>query len=135
MNYLGLDIGTKRTGVALADGGPVRPLMTLETSDQLAEELKELCEERTIDTIVIGLPYHEDGQPSEQMGYVEKMAAEIELTTERPVVFIDEVLTSIEADRRLQEAGLSEAERKAKVDMVAAQLILEQYLEEAGAIE
>lgn len=129
---LGLDIGTKRTGVAIsagAAGGRIaREYSTLAMSAGLTSQLAAICRDEAIEKIVVGLPLNEDGTPSAQAEWVEQQVLELRETLTLPVVLEDEVLTTVEARRVLTEMGLSPAQIDQRVDQYAAQLILQQFL-------
>ncbi len=127
--YLALDIGEKRIGVALADGG-IRIPIALETiamnDETFREDIARLVTEHSIEVIVIGYPRNQSGEPTAQTAYVETKAAELE-DLDAKIEFQDESLTSVIAEQRLNARG--EAYEKGAVDAEAAAIILEDYLE------
>lgn len=128
MTSIALDLGTKRTGVAIGVGNDARPYTTLDNQLGLAEQLASICQDEGIDLVVIGLPLNEDGSPSAQSEWVELESAKIRQFLHLPVVLEDEYLTSYEARRQLTEMGLPKEEIERQVDQYSAKLILEQYL-------
>lgn len=125
---LGLDIGTKRTGVAITEGEFVREYTTLATAQGLPEQVDEICRKEGITQLVVGMPLLEDGSRSDQAAFVEMQAEEIGIATHLPITFEDEVLTTVEARRLLELSGLSPATIEQRIDQMAARLILEQHL-------
>jgi putative Holliday junction resolvase len=132
MTLLSLDIGTKRTGVALSTGSIAVALTTLDSTLGLPEQVARLCQDEAVDRVVIGLPMNEDGSRSAQAEWVELEAEKIKEAVKLPIYFEDEVLTTVEARRQMTEAGLQPQEIDQRVDEQAAQLILQQYLNNRG---
>ena len=125
---LALDVGEKRIGVAIADTG-VRIAVPLETIEVDGNELKriaEICTRDSVATIVVGYPRNQSGEATAQTAYVENFAAQ--LVDIAPVEFQDESLTSVEATRILEQS--KKQYERGDVDMQAAALILQDYLEE-----
>lgn len=131
---LGLDIGTKRTGVALSSGLLAAEHSTLTSSgDQLVANIVALCKQERIEKIVIGLPLNSDGSHSAQTEFVltivERLKAELQL----PIILEDEFLTTAEAYRRMGEQGISREQAEQRIDQYSAKLILQQYLDSGAA--
>ena len=126
--FLGLDVGTSRIGVATADGG-VRigiPHETLAVDGQELEAIAKLVVDGEIDTIVVGYPRNQSGEPTAQTESVVTFAKNLEdMAT---VVFQDESLSSVEAERRLEARGVRY--EKGDVDAEAAAIILQDYMEQ-----
>ena len=130
---LGLDLGEKRVGVAVTDemGTLATPLVTLEPRGRkhLLEELQKIVAEYHVSKIVVGLPKTLKGE----MGpAAEKIMAEVEWLKERldrPWVFWDERLSSQEVERVLLAADVSRLRRREVRDQLAAQRILQSYLD------
>lgn len=134
MIWIGLDIGTRRVGVAVSDptGIIAHPLTTLAAGAGGAlplQELRALVEERDVAGIVVGLPRRLDGTIGPEVAAAEAAAEELEATLGVEVVLWDERLTSVEAERVLIEAGVRRRERRGATDRVAAALILQSYLD------
>lgn len=123
---LGLDLGTTKTGVALGDGRVAQEYTTLNTDDQFIDRLRIICTNERVERIVIGLPIKENGQPSNQTEWVRLMGEKITSGLKLPVVYINELLTSVEARRLLEQQQLQPAQVEARIDQLAARLILEQ---------
>ena len=133
MKILSLDIGEKRIGMALSDelGFIAQPLETLhrETENADFEEIKKIAQALGVTEVVVGLPLNMDGTigPNAKKAYdfVEKLKKKLKT----PVKLWDERLTTLEANRILIEAGISRKKRKKLDDKLAAQLILQSYLD------
>lgn len=128
MTILGLDIGTKRTGVAKAvvEMGIASPLVTLENPDTLSRDVANLVEIHDAQAVIIGRPRSLSGEVTAQTEYTEAKAREIEAAVQVPVYLIDEALTSVKAEDEL--ARRKKPYTKADVDMLAATYILEDYM-------
>ncbi|UWZ84286.1 Holliday junction resolvase RuvX [Occallatibacter riparius] len=135
--YLGLDVGTKRIGIAVSDelGLTAQPVMTLETRRNPREDLRSiarLARRHSVVGIVVGNPLHISGESSPRAAKVQAFAAELGELTGLPIHLWDERLTSREAHQILYEAGHARQEHKELVDQVAATLILQSFLDERG---
>lgn len=130
---LGIDFGTKRIGYAMSDDRQVfaTPLetytRTVEAVD--AKHLKQLCEDYRIKGIVIGLALHMSGDESRISQQSREYGESVAQTTGLPVVFWDERFSSASADVRLLEAGQIDTRKDSRRDMLAAQAILQSFLE------
>lgn len=136
---MGLDIGSRRIGVAVSDelGLTAQPVLTLERrrgGSSIAREdlrsLARLARRYGVAAIVVGNPVHLSGDQSPQAARVEAFAAELGALTGLPIHMWDERLTSREAHRILYEAGHARQEHRKVVDQVAATLILQSFLDE-----
>ena len=134
---MALDYGTKAMGVAVSDELRLtaRPLTTLrrqklpKLSDaQVAARVVELVTEYEVALLLIGLPLNMDGTRGAAVAKVERFVAQLQALTDVPIEWIDERLTSREADERLREQGADARERKAKSDEYAALILLEDFL-------
>lgn len=129
---LGLDVGEKRIGVALADAA-VRIAIPFDTILVDGNELTELTEHvaaQGADTLVVGYPRNQLGEATAQTNYVKAFVKRIEHLVPT-VIFQDESLTSVLAEQRLKEMGKPYA--KADIDAHAAAIILQDYLEQHHA--
>ncbi len=134
---LALDLGKKRIGLALSDplGLTAQGLPTLERTN-LREDIAalwRLASEREVSLILMGFPLHMSGHEGRQTEYTRDFAAKLGERTGLPVRFWDERLTTVEANRVLRESGVSIAKRARAVDKLAAQILLESYLESGAA--
>jgi len=129
---LGLDVGRKRIGVAGCDrlGISVHGITTIirKTWQEDMAELRSLVIERNIDTLVVGLPYNMDGTLGYQAKHVQKFAHGASKQLGLNVEFVDERLTSYEAEEMMRSQGISTRDNKAMIDRKAAALILQQWL-------
>ena len=132
MKYLALDYGLKRVGVAVSDpeGRMAFPRCTLarDTRDGFFSELLALLERERPDAVVLGLPLHVDGTECLTTRQVRNFAASLKRRMALPLYWIDEALTSRQAEIDLREAGLSARAIKQVVDQQAAVRILETFL-------
>ncbi|MFO0920088.1 MAG: Holliday junction resolvase RuvX [Candidatus Saccharimonadales bacterium] len=126
-NIIALDIGRRRIGVALANSlnGFPSPLMTLENNENFIRSLEELIEKESVSEIVVGLPISLSGNETEQTKYTRQLSEKIAKSTELPVHFQDEAMTSKKAE---QELIKSKKSRQYGIDALAATYILEDYL-------
>ena len=130
---IGLDLGEKRVGVAIADERTslATPLATIEVRGrrQLADELKKIIAEHHVEKIVVGLPYTLKGEMGPQaekiMGEVEALKQQIDSEW----LMWDERLSTLEVERMLVSADVSRQKRKEVRDKLAAQRILQNYLD------
>lgn len=127
--YLALDIGQARIGVATADDG-IRIAIPYDTIDMneatFRKDIVDLVVATNASTVVIGYPRNQSGEPTAQTTYVEERAAEL-TDIDAGVVFQDESLTSVMAEERLKARG--QPYDKGAIDREAAVIILQDYLE------
>jgi putative Holliday junction resolvase len=128
---LGLDFGRARIGVAISDELQMlaHPLETIPANEELASRVAEIVREKQVDHVVAGIPRQMNGQigtaATEVLEFVEKLRAILPC----PVVTWDERLTTVAAHRALRDAGKKTRHTRAYVDQVAAQMILQSYLD------
>ena len=132
--FLGLDIGSRRIGVAVSDelGLTAQPVLTLERRSSRREDLRSLarlCRRFGVVGIVVGNPVHLSGESSPQAARTQAFAAELGQLTGLPIHLWDERLTSHEAHQILYQAGHARQTHRKVVDQVAATLILQSFLE------
>ena len=133
---LGLDFGTKRVGAAISD--PRRsiasPLEVHERRDaaQDARHYQKLVEEHEIERIVIGLPVHTGGRVGASASLARTWGDWLRSVTGVPVVYFDERYTTVEAEDSLIAAGLKRSKRKGLRDMLAARILLQNYLDDGS---
>jgi putative Holliday junction resolvase len=133
VSALGLDVGRKRIGVSGCDGTGLiaAGITTLERTSfrAVVEQLQQIAAERQVQVLVVGLPYCMDGQIGFQARQVQKFARSLSQVMQLPLEYIDERLTSFEAEQLMKSANLSPSRNKALVDQKAAALILQQWLD------
>jgi len=133
--YLGLDVGSRRIGVAVSDelGLTAQPVLTLERHNSGREDLRSLarlCRRFAVAGIVVGNPIHLSGESSPRAAKTQAFAAELGELTGLPIHFWDERLTTREAHEILYKAGHERQKHRKVVDQVAATLILQSFLDE-----
>ncbi|MGF1590270.1 MAG: Holliday junction resolvase RuvX [Pleurocapsa sp.] len=130
---LGLDVGKKRLGVAGCDGtGLIATGLTTIYRTSWAEDLEQLkniIQEREIKILIIGLPYNLDGTVGFQAKQVQKFANKISSSLQLPIEYVDERLTSVEAEAQLKSQKNFSTRNKGAVDRRAAAIILQQWLD------
>ena len=133
ISALGLDIGSKRIGVAGCDGtGLIASGITTIARTSFVEDLAELQEivrEREVQFLVVGLPYTREGKLGFQAKKVQNYAKRVAAALELPVEYVDETLTSVEAEEMLKAQGISPSKNKGLIDRKAASMILQQWLD------
>lgn len=129
MRVLGLDIGERRTGAAVSDpdGRVATPVKVFATDDRTA--LARLVEDYEPGLLVVGLPVSMEGTEGAQARRTREIAGVWAGELGVRVEFFDERLTTAEAARAMAEAGLSERDMRGRVDMVAAGIMLQAYLD------
>jgi putative holliday junction resolvase len=133
--YLGLDVGSKRIGVAVSDelGLTAQPVLTLEVRRNPRDDLRSLarlCRRFGVTGIVVGNPLHLSGELSPRAVKTQAFATELGVLTGLPIHLWDERLTTWEAHQILYEAGHARQQHRRLVDQVAATLILQSFLDE-----
>lgn len=129
---LGLDYGEKRVGIAVSDalGIAAHGLPTLKRTTLEADlaHIERLVAERKVKEVIVGLPRNMDGSVGPQARKVQAFADRLRELLAVPVRLEDERLTTERAERTMVDAGMSRARRRTRVDRLAAQFILQQYL-------
>ncbi|MDT8369685.1 MAG: Holliday junction resolvase RuvX [Longimicrobiales bacterium] len=137
---LGIDFGRKRIGVARSDptgtlASPVTTLVRRLNRRPPYRALIELAEAAGARRVVMGLPLELDGSENAWCAEVREAGVRIGRRLDRPVVFVDERLSSVQAEEAIRSAGLRRKVRedKARIDAAAATVILQSWLD--GAVE
>lgn len=133
VRLMGLDVGERTIGVAISDplGITAQPQLTLRrkhTSDDISR-LAELKKEKGVEAIVVGLPRRTTGLEGPEAARVRLFAQELEVQLGCRVYFMDERFTTAVAESAMLETGSSRACRRAKIDQVAAAIILQGFLD------
>ncbi len=135
---MGLDLGNVRIGVALSDplGFTAQPLTVLRSQGNQKDfmALGELVNEHEVAQVIVGLPLSMDGTDSPQTKKIRDFAGKLASRLNVPVFFVDERLTSRQADKAMIEGGARREKRKEKNDQVAAALLLQSALKGAPLI-
>jgi len=132
---LAIDFGRARIGAAISDQLQLlaHPLETIPANEQAASRMAEIVREKKVDHVVVGIPRRMNGQigtaATEVLQFVEKLRTILPC----PVVTWDERLTTIAAHRALRDAGKKTRHTRSYVDQVAAQMILQSYLDRCAA--
>jgi putative Holliday junction resolvase len=132
--WLAVDFGHKRIGIAISD--PTRsfvsPLTTLKArrnAQHPVDEISRLVDREAVVGVVVGLPYNMDGSEGPQAAASRRFAERLRARLTVPVELFDERLSSFAADERLRAAGVRGKRRTELRDALAAQAILEAFLE------
>lgn len=135
MRLLGLDFGSKTVGVAVSDalgltatGVEIIHRKSPNKLRQTLARVEELIEEYDIDKIILGYPVMLDGSEGERVEKTKEFAAMLERRTGKEIIFQDERLTTVEAYEIMDLMNIKKEDRHNYVDMVAAKVILEDYL-------
>ena len=136
MRTIGLDYGTKTVGVAISDENRIiaQPLVTIERTHanklrQTYAAIERIIAETDVDTIVLGLPKNMNNTEGERVEDTRIFKENLERRTALPVIFVDERLTTMEADRILESTGVASKNKKQYIDKMAAAIILQTYLD------
>jgi putative Holliday junction resolvase len=133
MIILAVDYGDKRTGIAVCDkleilASPVC-VLTEWNAEALAQKIIDIAKEKKAEKIVVGLPKNMDGSKGFRAEACEALGDLIKSGCDIPVVFWDERLTTVSAHRILSENNVRGKKRKSVVDSVAAEIILQSYID------
>lgn len=133
MVILSVDYGDKRTGIAVCDklemlASPVC-VITEWNADALAGKIIEIAKEKKAEEIVVGLPKNMDGSSGFRADACKELGVKLSALTEIPVNFWDERLTTVSAHKILSENNVRSKKRKSVVDAVAADIILQDYID------
>jgi putative pre-16S rRNA nuclease len=130
---MALDVGGRRIGVALSDSTRVlaSPLTTLraEPRARVIAEIAALVARHEVAELVVGLPLTLNGQIGPQAQLVQAFAEELRHALLAPIHLFDERLTSVAAERMMLDLGIKPERRKARIDEVAASIILQDFLD------
>ena len=131
-----IDFGKKRIGVAATDylGMAARPVevVTATPRDAAADRIAAIAQERESTVLVMGLPVNMDGTAHDSEPEVRAFARRCEERTGLPVEFVDERLSTVEAERLMKQAGVRRKDQREVVDMYAAVVILRDWMSRRG---
>ena len=137
MRKIALDVGTVRIGIATSD--PMGIIASgyetfVRSKDEEGDLIKiaRIAEVKQADTFVIGLPLNMDGTEGEKVIEIRDFAEKLSRFTDKKIVFQDERLTTVSAEKALIESGMRREKRKQVIDKVAATIILQSYLNRIG---
>jgi putative Holliday junction resolvase len=138
---LALDVGRKRIGVAISDelkmfASPLSSIPMGSEKAKAVQEIVRLCREQHVSDIIIGNPVNMNGEETGQARFTEKFAAALKSKLENDpaldwniqLVFLDERLTSVQAEQYLSHSGKKNLERRKAKDQISASILLETYL-------
>ncbi|MCE1229988.1 MAG: Holliday junction resolvase RuvX [Firmicutes bacterium] len=136
MRWLSIDHGTKKIGLAFCDeleliASPFE-VWPMEGETTL-ERLAKLVKAEGAQALLVGLPRHKDGQESATAPLARAFGESLAARTALPLRFLDEHLTSAEAERLLAQRGVKPKDRKARLDAAAAAVLLQEWLDERRA--
>lgn len=133
ISALGLDVGRRRIGIAGCDGTGLiaTGLTTIErrSLQQDIELIRQWTVNRSVQVLVLGLPYNMNGSLGFQAKQVQKFGDRLAQALQLPIEYIDERLTSVQAEEMLQAEGRSIVHNKGLIDQRAAAIILQQWLD------
>jgi putative Holliday junction resolvase len=136
MRWMALDHGTKRIGIAFCDELEILAspfAVWLNEADTTLGRLARLAREEGAQGLLLGLPRHKDGAESATAPAARALGEALAEATALPLRFVDEHLSSAEAERLLAQRGVKPKDRKARLDAAAAAVILEGFLAERRA--
>ena len=140
MRIMGLDFGSKTVGVAISDSLLITAqgveIIRRKEENKLRRTLariEELIVENDVEKIVLGLPINMNGTEGARVELTMEFKDKLGRRTGLPVIMWDERLTTVAADEIMMEAGIRRENRKDYVDMIAATLILQSYLDNSAA--
>jgi len=136
LRIIGLDYGTKTVGVALSDETKLiaQPFVTIERKQanklrQTYAQIEAIIEEQDVELIVLGLPKNMNNTEGERADATYEFKEALERRTGLTVELVDERLTTMQADRILEDTGVAHSARKEHIDKMAAAIILQTYLD------
>ena len=130
---MALDVGGRRIGVALSDTTRVlaSPLTTLraEPRDRVLSEIAALVQRHEVAEVVVGLPLTLSGEIGPQAHLIQLFVERLKGVLATPIHMFDERLTTVAAERMMLDLGMKPEQRKARIDEVAASIILQDFLD------
>lgn len=133
MRIIGLDVGTKTIGVAVSDimGWTAQGITTVKRSDPDSDvaEIKKLIDEFEAEQVMIGLPLNMNGSAGPSVDMVRQFGDQLKAEISIPIVYRDERMSTMAAERYLLEGDVSRKKRKKVIDKMAAVFVLQGYLD------
>ena len=129
---LGIDLGSKRIGIALASGTLATPLTVIQRTKDVAalhRKIRELVAEWEVDIVVVGMPLHLSGARGDAAHRAESEVEQLRLSLDVPVTTYDERLTTVTADRSLKAVDMDGRQRRNVIDQVAAAVLLQGWVD------
>lgn len=131
---LGFDYGERRIGIAVGQTitGHASPLETITAINQKPDwtKIQKIIQEWRPDALIIGIPYHLDGKPSEMTEKAERFGRQLEGRFNLPVKTVNETLSSYEAEQELQKKVKISQHNKQEIDKMSAAIIVQSWLEQ-----
>lgn len=136
--FLGIDYGTRRIGLAVGDDETciASPLMTVDATGRAKQDVQAVLKNSCgyeVDAYVVGLPINMDGREGTQAKLTRAFGEELARVGDRPVHFLDERLSSRAADEKLREHNVTRGQRRNRQDALAAQIVLQEFLDVENA--
>jgi putative Holliday junction resolvase len=133
MSYLGLDVGEKRIGIALSDElnmmAHAMSFIERKSDDFAIQSIKEMITLHNVEAVVVGMPITLKGEIGKKAIEISAFADRLKGSAGCPILTWDERLTTKEAERALIEQDMSRAKRRIKIDALAAQIMLQSFLD------
>ena len=130
---LAIDYGDVRVGLALSDltCTIAQPFKTLnyDDMDHLIKQLFEIIAEKQVNKVVVGIPYNMKGDDTQQTTKVREFVSILEQKLGYEIIFVDERLTSSEAEKFMHQMDIKTGFNKDKIDKIAASIILQEYID------
>ena len=130
---LAIDYGDIRVGLALSDltCTIAQPFKTLnyDDMDHLINQLSEIITEKQVNKVVVGIPYNMKGDDTQQTTKVREFVSILEQKLGYEIIFVDERLTSSEAEKFMHQMDIKTGFNKDKIDKIAASIILQEYID------
>lgn len=132
--FLAIDYGKVRVGIAISDptGLLARGLETIQRQGQdslVIERIQELIDEYSISRIILGMPYRSDGKPGDKELEVKRFSKELQAKTGLRPIYQDERYSTVQAHEIMRKSKIKEKNRRDVVDQIAAEIILQDYLD------
>ncbi|MGN1213067.1 MAG: Holliday junction resolvase RuvX [Christensenellales bacterium] len=126
-----MDIGKARIGIAYSYSTLASNLETLYCKSWTKDtnKIAEIAQKYSAEEIIVGLPFNMDGTESEMCNYVKQFCNMLKTKTTAKIIFVDERLTSIEAENIMHQANVKTSKKKGLIDQIAATIILQTYLD------
>jgi putative Holliday junction resolvase len=132
MTVMAIDYGRRRIGIAVSSSGSLAtPHSVMKNEGDVLEKLADVVREVGAETIVVGVPRRSGGDAGERL--YRDFAERLRQKTCKAVILWDEALTTVEAAERLRAGGRSRRDAQREIDMHAAAVILQSYLDDAAA--
>jgi putative Holliday junction resolvase len=136
MRSLGIDLGTRRIGIAMSDSSgviasPLTVVMRSSTHAQDHKKIQELIDEYEVDCVVVGMPLSMSGKVGPAAKSAQEEIKELEIALSVPIYSYDERLTSKTANESMMQANIKAQARRRIVDKIAAAVMLQGWLDHA----